>query len=111
MDDHAARTGKSTGRRGTAAASCRASPTSARSRVKGMVVLPIADGGTGSTKQIVSALAVVVIVGCLTSLRSYAGDEGQDARVQKGKLSYDRYCTPCHGADNMPGGARRRSTR
>jgi len=41
-----------------------------------MVVLPITNGGTGSMKQIVSALAMVVIVGCLTSLRSYAGDEG-----------------------------------
>jgi hypothetical protein len=56
-------------------------------------------------KQIVSALAVVVIVGCLTPLRSYAGDEVQDARIEKGKLWYDKYCTPCHGAGGTPGSA------
>ena len=54
-------------------------------------------------KQIVSGLAVVVIVAGLTSLRSYAGDEVQDARIQMGKVSYHKYCTPCHG----PGGAPR----
>ena len=56
-------------------------------------------------KRIVSSLALVVIVGCLTPLRSDAGGEVQDARVQKGKLSYDKYCTPCHGAGGMPGSA------
>jgi hypothetical protein len=56
-------------------------------------------------KHIVSGLAVVVIVGCLTPLRSYAGGEVQDARVQKGKLWYDTYCTPCHGAGGTPGSA------
>ncbi len=54
-------------------------------------------------KQIVSGLAVVVIVGCLTPLRSSAGDEVQDARVQRGKLWYDKYCTSCHGAGGAPG--------
>ena len=56
-------------------------------------------------KRIVTGVAVVVIVGCVTSLGSYAGDEGQDARVQKGRLWYDRYCTPCHGAGGAPGSA------
>jgi len=56
-------------------------------------------------KPIVTGLAIVVIVGCLTSLRSYAGDEAQDARVQKGKVSYDKYCTSCHGAGGTPGSA------
>jgi hypothetical protein len=56
-------------------------------------------------KQIVSALAAVVIVGCLTPPRSYAGNEVQDLRVQKGKLWYDKYCTPCHGAGGTPGSA------
>ncbi len=56
-------------------------------------------------KQIVSVLAVVVIVGCLTPLRSSAGDEVQDARVQKGKLWYDTYCTSCHGTGGAPGSA------
>jgi hypothetical protein len=53
-------------------------------------------------KQI--AAAIIVIVG-VASLRSYAGEEVQDARVQKGKLSYDSYCTPCHGAGGTPGTA------
>ena len=56
-------------------------------------------------KPIVTGLAIVVIVGCLAPLRSYAGDEVQDARVQKGKLWYDKYCTPCHGAGGAPGSA------
>jgi hypothetical protein len=55
--------------------------------------------------RIVSAFAVVVIVGCLTSLRSYAGGEGQDARVEQGKLWYEKYCTPCHGVGGTPGSA------
>ena len=56
-------------------------------------------------KPIVTALAIVVIVVCLTPLRSYAGDEVPDARVQKGRMSYDKYCTPCHGAGGRPGSA------
>jgi hypothetical protein len=87
------------------ARSCRASFTSARSRVKRITVRPITNGGIASMKQIVSALAVVVIVACLTLLRSYGGDEVQDARVQKGKLWYEKYCTPCHGAGGTPGSA------
>ena len=62
-------------------------------------------------KHIVSGLVVVAIVGCLTPLRSYAGDEVQDARVQKGKLWYDQYCTPCHGAGGAPGSARFAATK
>ncbi len=56
-------------------------------------------------KPIVTGLAIVMIVGCLSPLRSYAGDEVPDARVQKGKLWYDKYCTPCHGAGGRPGSA------
>lgn len=56
-------------------------------------------------KHIVSGLVVIVIVGCLTPLRSPAGDEVQDARFLKGKLWYDKYCTSCHGADGAPGSA------
>ena len=56
-------------------------------------------------KQIITGVAVVVIVGCVTSLRSFAADEGQGVPVQQGKLSYDRYCTPCHGAGGAPGSA------
>ncbi len=56
-------------------------------------------------KRIVIGLAVVLIVGCLTLLRSYAEAEVQDGRVQNGKLSYDKYCTPCHGAGGAPGSA------
>ena len=53
-------------------------------------------------KQVVTGVAVVVIVGCVTSLQSYAGDDGH---VQKGKSLYDKYCTPCHGAGGKPGSA------
>jgi len=56
-------------------------------------------------KPIVTGLAIVLIVGCLTPLRSYAGDEVQDARVLKGKVWYDTYCTPCHGPGGAPGSA------
>jgi len=56
-------------------------------------------------KQIVSGLVLVVVVGCVTPLQTYAGGEVQDARVQKGKLWYDQYCTPCHGAGGTPGSA------
>ena len=56
-------------------------------------------------KSIMTGLAIVVIVACLTPVRSYAGDEVLDARVQKGKLSYDKYCTPCHGVGGGPGAA------
>jgi mono/diheme cytochrome c family protein len=65
----------------------------------------ITNGGTASMKQVVIGLVVVVIVGCLTSLRSYAREEVQDARVQKGKVWYDKYCIPCHGAGGKPGSA------
>jgi hypothetical protein len=56
-------------------------------------------------KQVVSGLAMVVIIGCLTPLRSDAGDHVEDLRVQKGKLWYDKYCTPCHGPGGTPGSA------
>jgi hypothetical protein len=56
-------------------------------------------------KRLASGLTLVLIVGCLTPLRSDAGGEVQDARVEKGKLWYDKYCTPCHGAGGAPGSA------
>jgi hypothetical protein len=56
-------------------------------------------------KHIVTGLVVVVIAACVTSLRAQAGGQAQDARVQKGKLWYDQYCTPCHGAAGTPGSA------
>jgi mono/diheme cytochrome c family protein len=56
-------------------------------------------------KQIASGLAVIVAVGCLTPLRSYAANEGRDARVQQGKVWYDKYCTPCHAVGGAPGSA------
>lgn len=56
-------------------------------------------------KQIVSGLVMVVIVGCLTPLRSAAQDGAPDARVQRGKLWYDKYCTSCHGPGGSPGSA------
>ena len=56
-------------------------------------------------KYIVPGVVVVVIVVCVTSLRSYAGNEAQDPRVQKGKVWYEKYCTPCHGVGGTPGSA------
>ena len=56
-------------------------------------------------KAVVRVVLLVVIVASLIHLRSYAGAEVQDARVQRGKLSYDKYCTPCHGAGGAPGSA------
>ena len=56
-------------------------------------------------KAIVTSLAIVVTVGCLAPLRSYAGDEFQDVRVQRGKQWYDTYCTSCHGPGGAPGSA------
>ncbi len=56
-------------------------------------------------KLIVTALAFVVILGCLSPLQTYAGEQVQDARVQKGKLWYDKYCTSCHGPGGAPGSA------
>jgi hypothetical protein len=41
----------------------------------------------------------------LIALPSYAGEADQDARVQKGKVWYEQYCTPCHGAGGAPGSA------
>lgn len=56
-------------------------------------------------KHIVTDLVVVLIVAGVTSLRAEAGGEARDARVQKGKVWYEQYCTPCHGAAGTPGSA------
>jgi hypothetical protein len=56
-------------------------------------------------KRIVTGLALVMVVGCLTAVRTYGGEEAQDARVRKGKLWYETYCTPCHSAGGAPGSA------
>ena len=56
-------------------------------------------------KQLVAGVLLVVIVGCMISLRSYAADAARDTRVPNGKLAYDTYCTPCHGAAGKPGTA------
>jgi hypothetical protein len=56
-------------------------------------------------KQVASVLAVLLIAGCLTPPQSYAGEGVQDARSLNGKLRYEKYCTPCHGAGGTPGSA------
>jgi hypothetical protein len=56
-------------------------------------------------KHIAAGVVVVAIVACATSLRSHADSEARDARVEKGKIWYDQYCTPCHGAGGTPGSA------
>ena len=62
-------------------------------------------GSTLSMKRIVASVAMMLIVVAAASPRSYAGEEVQDARVQKGKAWYGKYCTPCHGAGGAPGSA------
>ncbi len=57
-------------------------------------------------RQIIRTLAVLfVIVGPMMVLRSYAADPVKDARIQMGKVWYDKYCTSCHGAGGAPGSA------
>ncbi len=56
-------------------------------------------------KHVVSGLTLVVVLGCLTPVRSYAGEEVRDPRIEKGRVSYEKYCTPCHGAGGAPGSA------
>ncbi len=46
-----------------------------------------------------------MLLGCVTSLPSYAEGEAQDARIQKGEVYYAKYCTPCHGTGGAPGSA------
>jgi hypothetical protein len=53
-------------------------------------------------KRIGASVAVMVVVVGVPALRSYAGE---DARIQKGKVWYEEYCTPCHGAGGAPGSA------
>lgn len=55
------------------------------------------------------ALAVALeMVG--TSGRVFAADQIDDALSSAGKVWYDKYCTPCHGAGGAPGTAVARAT-
>ncbi len=56
-------------------------------------------------RQIVSGLAMMVIIGCLTPLQSSAGDDLHKVPFRQGKLWYDKYCTSCHGPGGAPGSA------
>lgn len=60
---------------------------------------------TAFVKRIAAGVGLIVIVVGMVPLRSYAGEAVQDARVQKGKVWYDKYCTPCHGEGGSPGSA------
>jgi len=56
---------------------------------------------------LLTATAVAVLVaGLLVPQRVHAEDQVQaDARVQSGKIAYEKYCTSCHGAAGAPGSA------
>jgi hypothetical protein len=56
-------------------------------------------------RRIVGVFTLALIAGCLTPPRSHAGEEIRDARIEKGKVWYEKYCTPCHGAGGTPGSA------
>ena len=49
------------------------------------------------------ALAIVLATG--TIARVHAEDQIDQALSEGGKASYDKYCTPCHGAGGAPGKA------
>jgi len=59
---------------------------------------------TGWINEILKGFALMVTVVGLTALPLMAGNV-QDARVQKGTVAYETYCTPCHGANGAPGTA------
>ena len=56
--------------------------------------------------SIVLTLAVVLVSGSLGPTRARAGDEIRDARVELGRVWYEKYCTPCHGPGGAPGSAK-----
>ena len=43
--------------------------------------------------------------GSLVPIRARAVDELQQARGEMGRIWYQKYCTPCHGAGGAPGDA------
>ena len=50
-------------------------------------------------------LAVVLESGLLGPIRARADDQIRDARVELGRVWYQKYCTPCHGPGGTPGSA------
>ena len=50
------------------------------------------------------ALAVA-LGGSIVPIRARAADEVQQARVEMGRIWYQKYCTPCHGPGGAPGSA------
>ena len=56
-----------------------------------------------------AALAIALVVG--VGGRALAQDQVDDALSSAGKVWYDRYCTPCHGAGGAPGTAVSRTTK
>jgi len=56
------------------------------------------------------ALAVA-LGGSIVPMRARAADEVQQARVEMGRIWYQKYCTPCHGPGGAPGSAVYRNTK
>ena len=54
--------------------------------------------------RIFLALAVT-LAGSIVPVRARAADEVQQARVEMGRIWYQKYCTPCHGSGGAPGSA------
>ena len=57
-------------------------------------------------KQFGIFLALAVTLGgSVVPVRARAADEVQQARVEMGRIWYQKYCTPCHGPGGAPGSA------
>jgi len=53
----------------------------------------------------VTVLAAVLGAGWVVPNHVQAQDEVQKARVEAGRVWYEKYCVPCHGAGGAPGKA------
>jgi mono/diheme cytochrome c family protein len=57
-------------------------------------------------KQYGTSFAVTIALTCsIVCVRAHAADEVQQARVEMGRIWYQKYCTPCHGVGGAPGSA------
>ncbi len=56
------------------------------------------------------ALLAGLGIGLLPTIGWSAQDDLRRIQAEAGKVWYDRYCTPCHGADGAPGTAMRSDT-
>lgn len=50
--------------------------------------------------------ALMIVATCsIVPFRARATDELQQARIEMGRIWYQKYCTPCHGPGGIPGAA------